>query len=319
MKIKRHQQATPEIDIYLRELAGKFGLEELYESSKTRYTYSDGLKISIEVFKKDAHAPTIVLIPGATMYALCYGSLIKEMYDRGYNVVAFDPRGHGKSGGERGDYTFSELIRDTQAVVTWAIDNLNNRISLLGSDQGAIVALYTAASDDRVKSIICKNIADLNDRVFRKLEVFNSKRKILQPVVLGLSGLFPNMKLPIYSYLNFKNVELKGIGPIREFMEKDPLVLRSLKAKTLTSILNYKPARTLEQFNTPIFVMQAEKDNIFPLEYTQSIFDKLSCKKRMEILPGLSHTMLTEQAEKVAPLIASWLEEIHGSAQKDVN
>ncbi len=309
---------NPEIDNYLRELAGKVGIAEMFDQFRTRYTYSDGLKISIEVLKYAPTAPTIVLIPGAAMYALCYAELMKELFEKGYNVVGFDPRGHGKSAGERGDYTFDELIRDTQAVITWTIDNLNDRVSLLGSDQGAVVALYTAASDDRIKSIICKNIADLNDRVFRKLDVFHSKRRLLKPFVLGLSGLFPNMSLPIHSYLNFKNVELRKLGPIKDFMEKDPLVLRSLKGKVLNSILRYKPSRELEQLRTPVFVMQAEKDNIFPLEYTQSIYDKLQCKKRMEILPGLSHTMLTEQPEKVAPVIVEWLREIHGD-NIDVN
>src|ERR1019366_1265377 len=112
---------------------------------KADWVISDGLKIHVDVYEHDPLVPTIVFIPGTAIYALCYGELLYTLGQAGYNIVGFDPRGHGQSAGIRGDYTISELMTDAENVISYAIQRFNKKVSLMGSSQGGIVALYMAA------------------------------------------------------------------------------------------------------------------------------------------------------------------------------
>jgi pimeloyl-ACP methyl ester carboxylesterase len=42
------------------------------------------------------------------------------------------------------------------------LSGLAPEVSVMGSSQGGIVAFYLAAKDERLRSVICQNIADLS-------------------------------------------------------------------------------------------------------------------------------------------------------------
>ncbi len=306
---------TQNIEGYLNQLANNRGVANLQSQFKRDYTYSDGLKINLEIIEKDRNAPTIVFIPGVAVYALCYAELLSKLAEQsGFNVIGFDPRGHGFSEGERGDYTLQDLVKDSQAVITYAIENYNGNVSLMGTRQGGIAALYAAAADDRISSIICHNLADFSDRKSRRqVNFFPGYKKVLKPFVMGLGRLFPKMSIDIKRNLNVPKEDLKNIGSTLEFMAKDPLVLKRMKAKTIRSFLTTKPAKAVEQIDTPIFVLQSENDRVFPLEYTKKVYEKLQCKKKMQVFNGLSTSMMTENVKELLPALLSWLTEIHNN------
>lgn len=66
-----------------------------------------------------------------------------------------------ESEGIRSNYTISEIMKDAQSVITYAIKRFNAKVSVMGSSQGGIVAFYLAAKDYRINSVICQNCADL--------------------------------------------------------------------------------------------------------------------------------------------------------------
>jgi pimeloyl-ACP methyl ester carboxylesterase len=58
-------------------------------------------------------------------------------------------------------------------------------------------------------------------------------------------------------------------------------------------------------------VLQGTNDSIFPVSYTQAIYDKLTCKKKFTLFPGKSHAVLHEDIDTVVPELTSWLQEIY--------
>ncbi len=58
-------------------------------------------------------------------------------------------------------------------------------------------------------------------------------------------------------------------------------------------------------------VLQGTADSIFPVSYTQKIFDKIQAKKKFSLFPNRSHAVLHEAAEEVIPEINSWLQEVY--------
>ena len=75
---------------------------------------------------------------------------IERYSARGFQVIAYDSRAHGQSGGDACTYGFFEK-RDLQAVID-AIGG--GRIVLIGTSLGAAVALQAAAGDPRVVGVV---------------------------------------------------------------------------------------------------------------------------------------------------------------------
>ena len=75
---------------------------------------------------------------------------ISRFTSRGYDVVAYDGRAHGRSEGDRCTYGFYERD-DLQAVITQlgATD-----VVVIGHSLGAAVALQAAATDSRIRAVV---------------------------------------------------------------------------------------------------------------------------------------------------------------------
>jgi pimeloyl-ACP methyl ester carboxylesterase len=59
-----------------------------------------------------AAAPTLVLLSGVGFHTFEYEPLATELAAGGLNVLSFDFRGHGRSGGPRGRWTLDEPVAD---------------------------------------------------------------------------------------------------------------------------------------------------------------------------------------------------------------
>jgi pimeloyl-ACP methyl ester carboxylesterase len=102
--------------------------------------------------------PTIVYLHGIADNRDSSTGVIDRFQQRGFSVIVYDSRGHGRSEGDRCTYGFFEkqdLVRVLdQAGVDSAI--------LIGHSLGAAVALQAAATDTRIKAVVAAStFADL--------------------------------------------------------------------------------------------------------------------------------------------------------------
>lgn len=296
---------------YFEHIAETINYPRVHEYFKTDWVISDGLKIHVDVFEYDPYAPTIVFIPGTAIYALCYGELLYKLGMSGYNVIGFDPRGHGQSEGVRGDYTISEIMKDAENVITYAINRFNNKVSLMGSSQGGIVAFYMAAKDERLNSVVCQNFADLAAPETLQLARHPRLFKYLKLLIAKAGGVIPSAQIPITAYIDLDKIPVKYFGSAKSFMESDPLALKSVSLRALQSLAHTEMAKPVDQIKVPVMVLQGTADSIFPVSYTQAIFDKLTCQKKLSLFPDRSHAVLHEDTERVVPEVIGWLHEIY--------
>lgn len=301
-------------NLRLRQLAHKFEVEHLEPHFHPDTLVSDGLHLHLDVIVKDRNAPTLVFVPGTATYALCFAEFLYLLSNEGYNVVGLDPRGHGLSEGVRGDYTISELIRDTQAAITYAIENFNENVSVVGCSQGGIVAFYVAAADDRVKSVVCQNFADLTDPRTMSASRHPFLSVFLTPIIRKAAKYFPQKQIPVTLYIDHSKLHVKHYGNLLNFLHQDPLALKSISMRALNSLTTTRLAVPIERIKTPVMVLHPENDGIFPLDYSRYLFDKLRCKKRLEIIPNTTHTLLVNHPQSAARPVLQWLNEIHKSA-----
>jgi pimeloyl-ACP methyl ester carboxylesterase len=76
--------------------------------------------------------------------------VLQRFRDRGFDVVAYDSRAHGNSGGEACTYGFHEKEDLRRVLDTVA----SGPIVLVGGSLGGAVALQLAASDRRISAVV---------------------------------------------------------------------------------------------------------------------------------------------------------------------
>jgi pimeloyl-ACP methyl ester carboxylesterase len=106
----------------------------------------------------------------------------RRFAEKGFDVIAYDSRAHGESGGEACTYGFYEkrdLIRvlDTIAV---------RPIVLFGVSLGAAVALQTAALDDRVGAVVAvETFSDLTTVARERAPSIMTQRSFEKAIALA--------------------------------------------------------------------------------------------------------------------------------------
>jgi ABC-2 type transport system ATP-binding protein len=137
-------------------------------------TSFDGTPIRAHWFPADLSsgrpAPTVLMGPGwslpgdtATTGTGILGAIpIKSLRDAGYNVLTWDPRGFGQSGGNAEVDSPNFEARDVSTLITWVatqpgvmLDARGDpRMGMVGGSYGGGIQFVTAATDCRVDAIV---------------------------------------------------------------------------------------------------------------------------------------------------------------------
>jgi len=295
---------------YFEELSKKRGVPNFLDRFEADSATSDGLKIHLDVIEVDRDRPTVIFMPGTNAYALLYGEFLTALADKGYNIVGFDPRGHGRSGGARGSYTLPELVADMRSAVEYARARFGDPIVIAGSSQGGITAFYFAAEGYPIAGAICHNIADLSDPESVRLTRIPKLGRLLKPFVTIFARIFPEIRVPMTFYLDLKAEPVKNMGTAKDVLYQDPLTVPFIRLRGMSSLGSEKLPCPVEEITTPVLVLHAGNDTIFPQDYIEYIYNRLTCKKSLKIYPGLPHYIIVDYIDRILPDIVEWLEEI---------
>jgi pimeloyl-ACP methyl ester carboxylesterase len=135
----------------------------------------DGVKLKGWWFHAAASRGTVVVLHGVADNRGSSIGVADHFLARGFDVVAYDSRAHGESGGDVCTYGFYEK-RDLQRV----LDRLGTRpVVLMGFSMGAAIALQEAAEDPRVRAVVSvSSYSDLRTAAAERAPFFASKGNI---------------------------------------------------------------------------------------------------------------------------------------------
>jgi pimeloyl-ACP methyl ester carboxylesterase len=309
IRFRGHYFETPQD--YFQYMIDELGFPDVLHFFKSEMIDSGDLKLNIDIYTVSPDAPTLVFVPGTSVYGLCYAELLYEIGKQGYNIVAMDPRGHGRSEGSRGDYSIDELMLDVENVVAFAKQRFNKKVSLMGSSQGGIVCFYLAAKDIEVDSIICQNFADLTWKETHTIARYPTLAKIGQPIIRALGRAFPKVKVSTLSYLDLKSIKIKYFGNLHHFIVDDPFAITKISLRAARSLVKAKMAKPIEKIKIPLFVFQGDKDIVFPLAYTKKIYERLTCPKQMKTYSDCDHAIMVENVDLIKDDMVFWLDKIY--------
>ena len=138
----------------------KFGLK----SEAVTWTTSDGLVLRGQGVFQDPQQPVIILCHSMETTKEDLYPLARNLSYNGWNILLFDFRAHGESGGRTCSFGLWEQ-QDLKA----ALDFLSHdkrfshpKIGIYGLSMGAVTALLTASTDERIRAIVADSpYADL--------------------------------------------------------------------------------------------------------------------------------------------------------------
>jgi len=275
---------------------------------REEHVSSRGLRLHLDVYQREDDAPTILFIPGTGAHARCYAELLFQLQGQGFRGVGIDLQGHGLSEGVRGSFTIEELVENIYDVTTWAVERYGERVGISGNSLGGILALYAVANDTRLKSAVCHNVAVLSEPDCLRITRAPNLLRTILPLGHLAARLLPELQLTIWLYLDPQAIT--DDPRLLETFVDDPLTLQALPLRSIVSQSRAAPAKPIEGIETPIMVLHTEGDRIFPLDYCRAIYDRLTCPKRFELIPGADHLIFAPPyLDHSLPPLVDWFRE----------
>jgi alpha-beta hydrolase superfamily lysophospholipase len=253
---------------------------------------------------------TIVFVPGTGTHVVAYVEFVCALADEGFTVLAFDPRGHGRSSGRRGDFTVAGFVDDTVAVVRFAQRTCPGPYFLSGSSQGGIVAVYASTLLPELAGVIPQAFADLSDPESAELLAPGTLAGRLKPAraMFPLLGkLLPAAPVPVSTYVNLAQESL-GWTTAAQFLIDDPLGVPVYTLRATTDLSSAPPPKPFSSIRHHVLAVAAGADRIFPIAFQRRQAAKLvNAEVEIAVFDEAEHLVLNTQPRLVLPRIADWL------------
>ncbi len=227
-----------------------FGLD----FSEVSFETEDGIDLKGWWMDKNSEK-TLICLHGYTAsrwYEVYMKPLLDILKGKHYNILYFDLRAHGKSGGNRSSFGLREHL-DLKASLDWlekTHEDKCKKIGLIGYSMGAVVAIKGLASDERVDCAVADSPPiDMDSTSARSLKYFvgipSSFYHLVKPFVRLLFGI---KSFDMYGYMDRidepllliagKNDPIVDLSEVRKFYEgsEDSVELWSTEGEHVRTI-----------------------------------------------------------------------------------
>lgn len=270
-----------------------------HEKHEVQY-YSEGVEVKADLYIPEssaeggeaAGAPGIVLCHGfAGIKSLLLPPYAEAFASRGYVSLAFDYRGFGESGGERGNLDPQAQINDIRNALTYMQTRSEvdpARIGLWGTSYGGSNAVAAAAADARVKCLAVQ-MAFANGR--RVITGDQSPEKIasLEATIAKVSrrAVTKNRKLMLsvdQILTDPQSIEFYN-ATVKDFPEIDT----SIPLLTIQKTMEHIPENYVSGVGAPIHITGAELDSVNPVGESEALYEKAGEPKAFHLVKGAAH------------------------------
>lgn len=255
--------------------AGNINKEEFEALSKeevfipSRYGY----KLHGIWFPNEAAKKTVVFAHGIT-YTL-FGSIkyMNVFYKRGFNVLVYDHRFHGKSGGDNCTFGYYEK-NDLKSCIDWVLNRVgkDSIVGTHGESMGAATVLQHAAIDKRLAFVIA-------DCPYKSaVSEFKYRLKI-------------EYKLPSFPVINISSL------------------INKLKTGVFYS--EASPISTIKNIDAPILFIHGDGDTYIPHSHSVDMYNLKAEPKMLYLAKGAGHARsITTDKEKYEEVVEEFLNKI---------
>lgn len=258
----------------------------LVAHSSQQLTAADGTALFVSDYLLPASAArgSIVLMHGIGEHSGRYRPLVDYLNQSGLSVRCYDHRGHGRSGGARGDVpNGTPMVQDAQIV----IDDFARRASrppyLFGHSMGGLFAAHVALSGvTRLRGLVLSSPA-------LALQLSGLQRALLK----GMQALAPRLGVPNGVRVKHLSHDASVIAAYRA----DPLVHNKISARLLTGMqasMAYCHANAAT-LSIPLLMQIAGDDRLVDAEGSRRFFASVpSGRATLTTYDGFYHEIFNE-------------------------
>ena len=245
------------------------------------FTTIDGQTLFLWRWNPDSIAPSkkdiaVLIFPGFTAYGGAYGMAGKPISAGGYTVFGLDYRGHGLSGGNRGDNPGKDRwIGDLAESVKYIKGLGFSRVVVLGHSLGVAAAMVATDSiPNEISGLVLLSGA------------YEGRKGLSKPL-----SIFQQSK---YLASAFFRPSYRAVEYYREGMNVTPDTLFNFRyTPRYMMMLDVKKLRLPREFNNPVLVGVGDHDELFEIDKVKTFYDSIpSNKKEFFIMKNATHAKI---------------------------
>lgn len=268
-------------------------LRQKYTGPHNVFTTTDGETLFLRRWNPDSISPAkkdiaVLIFHGFTAYSGPYGMAAVPISKGGYTVFGLDYRGHGLSGGNRGDSPGKErFIGDLAEAVKYVKGLGFSKVIILGHSLGVASAICAAdAVPNEISGLILLSGAYEERKGLTKPVPFFQKIKILASSVFRPS---------------YPAVEYYRDGMT---VSKDTLFDFRYTLRFLT-MMDVKKLRLPKNLNIPVLVGVGDKDELFAIDKVKDFYNLIpGDKKEFFVMKNATHAKIPLESWEE---IVAWL------------
>jgi pimeloyl-ACP methyl ester carboxylesterase len=305
---RRHLQTLAKDPDYTR-------LTEPLDGDPLAVVSADGTELHAEAFGPP-YAHTVLLAHGWTERLTFWGPVIERLTDRGQRVVAYDLRGHGRSGpAVDSDYSLDRFGEDVAAVLDAAVPH-GERATVVGHSLGAmsIVAWaggHAVAPRADAAALVNTGLGDLvaGSLLFGELARWMNHPR-LSRAVLGFGAPLVPFSSPVSQalirYAAFGPSATDGDVAFYERMLIDcPADVRAACGVALSDLDLWSAVAGL---TVPTLVVAGDRDRLTPPEHGRRIAEALPHPAGLIVLEQTGHMSPLERPRELAEAVGELID-----------
>lgn len=213
----------------------------------------DGLSLHAYELKNQSDI-YVIAVHGYRSEALGMASYIKHFYDLGYNVLAPDLRGHGKSEGSYVGMGWPDRLDILNWIQVIIKENKDAKIILMGVSMGAATVMMT--SGEKLPSQVKCVVEDC-----------------------GYSSVWDEFKLQLKNEFNLPTF---------------PVLNAASVVAQIRAGYGFKEASAVKQLKksvTPTLFIHGDADTFVPFSMLDVVYNAANCEKEKLVIKGAEHAM----------------------------
>jgi pimeloyl-ACP methyl ester carboxylesterase len=250
---------------------------------------------TVIAYREEGHGEQLTLLHGVGGTMDNWDGVIAALGD-GYRTLRYDLRGHGESGKPPGPYALDDFVDDLRALLDARGVAATH---LIGFSFGStIVQAFTLAHPQRVSSLTC--ISGVCGRTGAEREAVLGRARALVRGDAGgnAAAAVERWFTPAFRASHPRLIEAR----IAQLLANDPRGYAAAYAVFAESDL----ADGIHGIDTPTLIMTGEHDQGSSPRMARLMHRRIK-GSRLEILPGLRHSVLIEAPDRVAAAIKAFL------------
>ena len=256
--------------------------------------------------KRRKYVNTLIFLHGWGHNHTVWKKEIAFFNKKGYDTLALDLRGHGKSGKPKrlSDYSMNNFAKDINEIIKK--EKIENPLLIGHSLGGMIILKFMELFPKKAKAIILIDTTYRNPwkdvQIMKQIKLNNFNKNLFKYI-------FKNRELMKKHFKEYEFSKKKGYNDLFYFIKGLNLTPTVSILACLRDMLNFDAAKILKKINIPTLIIEGKSDYKTPMTVAREMHKTIKNSK-LSIIKGATHDTNILKPIKVNKEIDSFLNEI---------